>query len=265
MKKIMLVLAVLVLAAPAMATVTLSLVDEGSNVIRLDYTVSGEPNLVRAFALDITAVGGTIDTITDYKTGESTSGAPGYGIFPGSIAIDVDGNVTSYGDPVADGNDPDNPGQLGSASIVVELGSLYQGAANAPGNSGTLCKVTASSGTYEVCVSENSLRAGVVLEDVTQDPTVVGDCVQLCACKGDVNASTTVSIADLSTIVAFLSPAYTGTTPPYTAPQGDVAWGECADTTADNNVSIADLSDIVSYLSPAYSGTTPPYTGPCMP
>jgi hypothetical protein len=85
-----------------------------------------------------------------------------------------------------------------------------------------------------------------------------------CKCYGDLTGDNKVSIGDLSAVVAFLSPAYAGTTPPFTADPVPLGY-ECADVTNDDKVSIADLSAIVAYLSPAYAGTTPPYTAPCMP
>jgi hypothetical protein len=108
-------------------------------------------------------------------------------------------------------------------------------------------------------------------EDYTD---VVGGTVNVepCACYGDVTGDNQVSIADLSAIVEWLIPGYTGTTPPFTVcpppvgfdPPPDDGW-ECADVTGDGCISIQDLSAIVAYLAPAYAGTTPPYTGPCMP
>ena len=39
--------------------------------------------------------------------------------------------------------------------------------------------------------------------------------------RHDANQDGKISVLDLSYIVAFLSPAYAGTTPPYTTPDGD--------------------------------------------
>jgi len=84
-----------------------------------------------------------------------------------------------------------------------------------------------------------------------------------CSCYGDLTDDGEVSIADVSAIVGLLSPAYAGTTPPYTVCPPPEGW-ECADITGDGCISIADLSAIVAHLAPTYAGTTPPYTGPCM-
>jgi len=297
MKKIILVIALLMLVTPALATVTITATPAGANDVTISYSVSGETKLVRAFALDISVADPNVKiaNISNYKIGESTSGSPGYGIFVGTIQInDANGGVISWGTPVAGPNEPDHPTQLNSKKITLEMGSLYQMSipANAPLNSGTLCKITLAgcvshpATSAAVALAENALRGGIVMEDPNIAPTSVvlnGCTVALpaclyvppgCTCPGDVSGTTPgvkdnlVSIADLSYIVSYLSPAYKTTTPAYTAPVTDAM--KCADVSGttpgrqDNLISIADLSQIVSYLSPAYKTTTPAYTGPCM-
>ncbi|MHC4740060.1 MAG: dockerin type I repeat-containing protein [Planctomycetota bacterium] len=100
--------------------------------------------------------------------------------------------------------------------------------------------------------------------DLIIEGTWDGVSYDVCTCYGDVTDDGEVSIADVSAIVGLLSPAYAGTTPPYTACPPPEGW-ECADVTGDGCISIADLSALSGYLNPAYTGTTPPYTGPCMP
>lgn len=134
---------------------------------------------VRAFALDITVNNGaTIESIFDFKVGESTAADPGYGIFVGSILIDGQGQVIDYGNPVADAGDPDSPGQLGSSSIVTELGSLFDHDAvpsAAPLASGTLFKIAIdwnNASMVDVDIALNTNRGGIIMEDTEYDPTV---------------------------------------------------------------------------------------------
>lgn len=180
MKKFILPLAVLLLATPAWATVTITVVDEGNCVAAINYAVSGEPNKLRAVALDIQVDGGVIEGISDYMKGEGA----GFGIFPASFRdyITVDaatGEVTTWDvndyTPLADPNDPGALGGLGTAGITIEMGALYyptgDSSPNAPPDSGTLCKLTVSE-NCNMSVAENATRGGVVLTDPSVAPTV---------------------------------------------------------------------------------------------
>ena len=180
MKKLALLM-LLVFAAPALATVTVDAIDEGEGVVRIEYTVESETELVRAFALDITVTGANIVDIDDYFIGECNSTAQGFGIFPGKIAIDGAGNVTSYGDPVAPASDPNAAGAIPGPAITVEMGSLYdpnEKVTDAPGNNGVLCKLTidcnnAAVETPTITITENGRRGGIVMEDANAPSSVV--------------------------------------------------------------------------------------------
>jgi len=172
MKKIILVVAMLMLAAPAMATVTITAVDEGSGVVAIKY--SSDSGLVRAFGLDITAdsstyappAGALITTISDYNVGECNSVTQGYGIFMSNIQIDENGKVTDYSHPVADPCGPGSPlGGLNTPGITIEMGSLYEDA-NTPPASGTLCKVTVDR-DCQLSVAANTACGGVAMENAT--------------------------------------------------------------------------------------------------
>jgi hypothetical protein len=180
MKKFILPLAVLLLATPAWATVTITVVDEGSCVAAINYAVSGEPNKLRAVALDIQVDGGVIEGISDYMKGEGA----GFGIFPASFRdyITVDaatGEVTTWDvndyTPLADPNDPGALGGLGTSGVTIEMGALYyptgDSSPNAPPDSGTLCKLTVSE-TCNMSVAENATRGGIVLTDPSVAPSV---------------------------------------------------------------------------------------------
>lgn len=184
MRNIVVTLAVLLLAAPVLATtVAITATDEGAGVVRIGYTVTGQPK-VRAVALDITVTAGTIDAISNYIKGESTAAAPGFGIFPANFSrhITVDattGEVTSWDvanyTPVADAADPGALPGLGTNGITIEMGALYyppdDSSVNAPPASGMLCKVKVSS-DCTLSLAENATRGGVVLTDPAVAPTV---------------------------------------------------------------------------------------------
>jgi len=170
MRKLLILLAVLI-ATPAFATVTLTESAKTGTTVTVGYSYAEPNGLPRAFALVLQATGGTITSVTPYMTGES--GAPtatpalakGYGIFPGTIVIDSNGNVTDYSTPVEPNGLPGGPSATGTSRVVVALGSLYAGGsdANKPGNTGALFTVVCSSGTTSLNVSEeDTYRGGVV-------------------------------------------------------------------------------------------------------
>lgn len=170
MRKLFFTLVVVMLTAPAWATVTITATDMGGGVVSIDYS-SDETELVRAFALDITVDTGVIQSIGDYSVGDDNGG---YGIFPGNfgryIVVDpesgqvADWDATGY-TPVADGNDPGALGGLGTSGITIEMGSLYD--TQAPANQGRLCTVVCSE-TGQLTVTTNATRGNVVLEDASE-------------------------------------------------------------------------------------------------
>jgi len=162
MKRMILVLAVLALVVPAIATVEIQLIPTLTG-FDVAYDASTESGLVRAFALTVEIDGGaTIDSVTPAKVGESTEAVPGYGIFPGSITI-VGDEVTDDGTPVAS--------SLPATSVILEMGSLYVGEPNAPDTAGILCSVVVT-GSGTVTVAEEALRGGVVMENPSAAPDV---------------------------------------------------------------------------------------------
>lgn len=167
MRMMILVLAVLLLAAPAWAKVTITATHLGDKVVQISYDAESEAELVRAFALDITVNAGNIVDIGGYDAGDDNGT---YGIFPGNFSRYITVNETT-GDvddwdvaeytPVADGNDPAAQGGLGTPGITIEMGALYE--TNAPGKSGDLCTITVSE-DCTVTLALNGMRGNVVLE-----------------------------------------------------------------------------------------------------
>jgi len=183
MKKIVLVLAVLVMAAPASAKVVVWLTADG-NEVTVHYDATTEVNLVRGFALDIAADDANIVTISNYHVGDSNSDSNGYGIFPGSFGrLDqTDGDFPVWTDPCYSplawkvDYPSDTLDGLGSNGITIEIGSLYYpatGAAspNCPPKAGVLCKFKVD-GECTLTVNENAIRGGVVMERPDQSVTV---------------------------------------------------------------------------------------------
>jgi len=181
MKKLSLLLAVLLVATPALAAVRIIIEPDG-DLAAVKYETDGEK--VRAFALDIIADAGTIDGMSDFVRGESTAENPGYGIFPANfgryITVDADtGEVADWDvndyTPLADPCDPGALGGLGTDGITIEMGALYyptdDNSPNAPDNSGVLCKLTLS-GEANLTVTLNEVRGGVVLTDPDVAATV---------------------------------------------------------------------------------------------
>jgi hypothetical protein len=176
MKKLILVLAIALIASPAFA-LTVQMVYEGgtSNIVDVTYSGADSGNLPRAFGLDVQIQSGvaTVSSVDNYLSGESNSVHPGFGIYPARIDINTAGIVQSWGSPLADTADPGSGSALPSQHIVLEFASLYYADANKPNTSGTLCKLNLAPGlqtaAYNIKMSaETTYRGGVVLTDGTQ-------------------------------------------------------------------------------------------------
>jgi len=172
MKKYMLMLAVALIASPALAAVTVSVVDNGDLTANINYDVTGEPNKVAAFAIDIAVDGGAVITaITNFHTGVSVSGGAGYGIFPANfdryITVNGNGDVDDWTPaaytPAAEAGDKGALGGIGTSGITIELGALYKGDGNAPADSGTLCTIAVDKSCF-ADLEGNAIRGAVVLE-----------------------------------------------------------------------------------------------------
>jgi len=177
-QRILLIVAVLLIATPAFAVVSINLAQgTGADVnkVTVSYSTTGEA--VRAFALDFTLGSSsnsmTWSNIADFNRGESNKVGGGYGIFPGQFRNSInpaDPNwFAQYYYPAAPPNDVDSNGTgMGERKFIAELGTLYKDA-NAPGTSGTLFTVrvdaNGQTGCCPLAVVVNTVRGGVVLED----------------------------------------------------------------------------------------------------
>ena len=173
MRTLILALAVVLLAAPVWATVTITVEQDATNPQKMwiGYT-SDEAELIRAFALDLVAEHNIVE-VNDYAVGDDNGG---YGIFPGSFAAapiavnpttgQVDNWAVAGYSPVAPAGDPDALGGIGTDGVTIEMGSLYDQAA--PGNSGILCSVTVDDEVTMLCIESNAIRGNVVLESAAE-------------------------------------------------------------------------------------------------
>ncbi|NIP33055.1 MAG: hypothetical protein GWN67_25485 [Phycisphaerae bacterium] len=175
MKKILLALVVLVFATPALADVNITATQVGeTNEVIISFDATSETNLVRAFGLDIT-LDNDVNIIS--VTGLSSD----YWVYPGTIQIDAQGNITYAGTIVAEVGDlPGDtlPGPPDGNGVTLECASLYApvgpGSPNAPAKSGDICSIIVSDDTC-LSISANVSRAGptgVVMENPDEVVTV---------------------------------------------------------------------------------------------
>jgi len=242
MKKLVCIL-VCLMAVPALA-LDVSLVQVGDDV-EVQYSGADVNNLPRAFALTVSiAGGGLVDSVTPTLVGEGA----GFGIFPGTIVIDVNGDVTDFGTPVAPASDPGASGTgLGTASVVLELGSLYD--TNAPAASGTIAVIgidcDGATGDLTVSAAAEPIRGGIVTEDGNSVAVTIADltydgcasaptCWDITECagqpSGDANCDGGVNISDL---VALKASWFKST--------GQAGYNCCADFDQSGSVNITDL------------------------
>lgn len=252
MKKIISILAVLVLASSAMAT-TLAIeeVDCDTGWVKITYDSAGG-QLPRAFSLNVSVSAGVILDV-------DTSGCEPFDIYMGTIVIvgdQIQWNDPGY-TPVAPPGAPDDPCQLGTDNIVLEMGSLYDMAAppgpNTPAVSGDLIKIQVSDGDATMNVTSNALRGKVVLEDTTSEdlsaqknPVCPADvCGCQAVCLGDMNNDGWLSPQDAWALIADIE-----TKPDwgYWIDCSIPAWDGCGDVTGDDWCSPQDVWTLITIL-----------------
>lgn len=251
MKKIVLTLAMLMLASPAWAAVNITAAQVGdTNEIVISYASTGV--LPRAFSLNLQLDEPNSSIVS---VGNVNADFP---IHPGTISIDLSGPEPSidYGTPVAPQSDlpSDTLPGLGTTGVTIEMGSLYAptgpGSPNAPDPNGVLLSIILAGdpgSTICLTITGNVARAGsdgVVLEDPDLDPDAsfpAPVCVLLpqayppcwdllTQCHGDTNNDTTVNITDFFA----LKDSWTKSDP-------DPLYNPCADFNRDYSVNITDF------------------------
>jgi|GEM_PF-3522648 len=251
------ILATLVLASGAWAGVAITCSTSGSEVT-ISWDASGETELVRAFALDITVDSGTIDGYS--------AAHPDYDIYPGSIVIDGSGTVTDAGSPIADASYPGTLGGVGTTGVTIEMGSLYASGETPPPTSGALITLS-TTGATTVSIAENVIRGGIVMEDpaVPANPSLSGcEFGVTCPCKGDSDGNNVLDTDDMNNLLMHL----------YVNGQGDplgkwtspLAPYECVNTDGNNVLDTDDMNNLLMHLY--VNGQGDPlgkWTSPCMP
>ncbi len=284
MKKILFVLTVLLLAAPAMAVVNINAVQSDTDPCQVYITYSNtEDSNVRAFALDIWVDDGNIIGIADYNKGECNSTVQGYGIFMGTIVINASGAVTNDGTPIAELSDlpSDTLPGLDSNGVTTEMGSLYEaGVVSGPAQTGTLGKLILSKVPCNMTIRANVSRAGIVLENgessedsgppfTTNLPQVVAIAGLGCAwCAGDTNNDGCYNLADYNKMkgdISYANYLWTGGTgdPNYNIWEGNATvgflWDICCDINKDGVYNLADYNKVkgdISYANYLWTGGT---------
>jgi hypothetical protein len=262
MKKILFVLVALLFATPAWADVDIAIEADGACGAVISFDARSEPNLPRAFSLDIQAD-------NDANIIAVTLLSADYVIHPGTIAINTSGVVTDYGSPVAPESDlpSDTKPGLDSNGVTIEMGSLYApvgpGSPNAPDPCGPLVLVEVDK-NCTLTVTANVSRAGssgVVMESPDEavtvnlpapTPVVCADltCWTITECGGQPNGDATcdggVNFADL--IALKLS---------WLKNKGQAGYNCCADFDQSGGVNFADLIRLkLGWLSTGHTPAT---------
>ena len=260
MKKIILLLAVMLMTAPAMAAVTITVTDDGGGWALIEYDATSEADFVRAFALNITADDANIIDID--------SANASYWVYPGTIDINDAGGVNDVGSPIAPSDAPGALGGLDTNGVTIEMGALFEaGVDPEPAATGTLLRVQVD-GACTVCVVGNSIRGNVVMKDASSiDPTE--DCATIdvgpTCCAPDVDSDDDIDFSDYIAIQGNLAYAdwlvSGGLGTHYLCEKDDPVTGflynVCMDTEPDDDVDFSDYiatQGILAYADWLVSG-----------
>jgi len=179
MKKVLLVVALLLLATPVFAADVTITQSQGTwsapfKPVTIGYTGAAEANSIRGFALVLTVDSGALlDNIRDFNRGESTKPGGGYGIFPGKFRDFINAASPNWVDinynPLAPWGDLNSQSGNNYMRMVVELGTLFV-EPNSPGTAGTLFTVDVNKNTVtendcNMCIQIDATRGGVVKKD----------------------------------------------------------------------------------------------------
>ncbi len=259
MKKIFLIWAVLVLAAPAMAltdVVITATPDGTTGNVDIIVTWSGGGSPPRAFAIDVNVTSDVnIIDVSGYHTGESETGNKGFGIFPASFNREIDADDPNWADvnytPVADACDL--PGDTlaglvpGSSGVTLELGSLYTGP-NVPTSPSTLATITVD-GSCTLCMKANVGRGKIVLEDGNEPDSTTANCVSVTV----VVVCTVPNVVDMleaTAITAITNAGFVAGTPTTAYDDGIAADNVISTTPGAGVATCSSTVEIVTSLGP---------------
>jgi hypothetical protein len=196
MKKIISVLVVLLLAAPAMGALSITCTQGDTGECIVSYSgADDDANRPRAFALDISLSDGAV--VVSEPVGSYDAQ---YYIYPDSIIISG-GKVTDWGTPVAAGG-------ASSSTMTIAMGSLYATSdtkhTNPPPTFGELFRFTVDA-TTTVDITENAIRGKVVKENRGNYPSLDTSCViTAVGCPYDITADEWMTIDDVFYVLNLL-------------------------------------------------------------
>jgi hypothetical protein len=267
MKKLVLFLALILLALPAMAAVTVTCTNTAdTNEAVISYT-QDSAGQIRGWGLEVTVdSGATIDDCIPAYIGESNETTKGYGIFVRNIVISG-GAVSDYGNPATD---------LGTDTVILELASLYDPdneANEAPGTSGDHCTLVVSD-DCNMTITQYALSGGVVDKDGNTPAGLASplatcqiDAPEVCDCWGDLTADNQVAKVDVQAALNHIF-GNGGTAPDFNVPSD--ASTICVDVTdlassgtPDGQISKQDVQAMLNHIF-GNGGTAPDYNVPCM-
>jgi len=158
MKKIFWVLAIVLIASPVWAGITIECQQtDDCNEVAITYDVDDtDPNLPRSFALEI-----SLSQENGANIGEVTYVHPEFYVYPGSIVI-AGGQITDQGTPVAESD---------ASSMIIEMGSLYAAGdpchTSPPAENGVLLVFNVQNDVdCHVNLAQNAIRGGVLLPEL---------------------------------------------------------------------------------------------------
>lgn len=274
MKKVILVLAMLLIATPAWAGLTIEASQRNAsgpdcNVVTITYDMDGgDANIPRAFALEI-----ELSQENDANIGEVIYVDPNFHVYPGSIVISG-GQVTDQGTPVAVSD---------VCSMIVEMGSLWAPTdpcvahQEQPDPCGILMRFrVADDEDCHVDLELNAIRGKVVLED-TNIPEVPPGYVTLVecdvifgggpcdppSCMGNLNPliDYVITQTDMMAVYQKLGQHGAGWTGDpqlkYVISPSEPQWDDCADVVGvDNTITQTDMMAIYQKLGQHGAGWT---------
>jgi hypothetical protein len=261
MKTFVTLIAVVALTATCFAgDATIDVASDGT----VSLTFTGDPPVGLGLVCDASAAVG--DAVAANITG--IANAPG--IFNVNIDYAHTAETTTPGSyAIGDGHPAADPAAAGVATLpdpvaVLSVGELDAADATSPVAVG----VISLDAPGDVCVSEDTLRGGVVdINGAAMTITNDGACFQVgagptCACRGDIadalqqlNPDGVVGFGDLNALITQLAPTFADQEP---VPAGY----ECADIAdalqqpvdgGDGKIGFGDLNYMISQLAPTFA------------
>ena len=250
MKKVIIMLAVVAMAAPTFADVIFT-GDGSTGSLVISYTTT-DGDLPRGIGLKCEVLAG--DTVDVDAAGTTTDAAFNTNIdYAFSKYLAAETYAIGDGNPLAD---PDGPGVL-DPTTGVSVFSLCMGVLDQSGNQGagpataaSLVSVpvsNCSSASVTIRISEDDLRGGVVGSALTTNLPidVVVSCAACTTCQGDLDNDNVVGLSDFMAYFNVLNPvAFADILP------GDAGWHDCGDVDGDNVIGLSDFMAMFNKLNP---------------